>query len=315
MRRILLATDFSERSDNALHRACQIAQEIDAEITLVHVIDNDRPKRLVDAAEREASAMLDEATRSLPERYGIVPRHRIAYGMAHTGLLETARHVDPDLMVIGPHRRRPLRDVFVGTTAERTIRDSPCPVLMACTPPDGPYRNVLAAVDFSETSRSAVVAALKTGLAVPETLTVLHAYEQGVLPVLARTTMTQEEIAAFGADGEKAARKGIADLLHAVRASAAQRLVVPSDTTAAETILSAAKECGADLIAIGARGVSGLEKMVLGSVAETVLRRTDRDVLTVPLMRDAFGEDFVGETATDTGEEGRAEDGRAPDKS
>ena len=62
----------------------------------------------------------------------------------------------PDLLVLGPHRRRIFRDIFIGTTVERTIREADCPVLMANAAPVGPYRHVLLSTDLSEGSRDAM---------------------------------------------------------------------------------------------------------------------------------------------------------------
>ena len=51
--------------------------------------------------------------------------------------------IKPDLLVIGSHRRQILREVFVGTTAERTIRTAVCPVLMVNASPTTNYQHIM----------------------------------------------------------------------------------------------------------------------------------------------------------------------------
>ena len=63
MQRILVATDFSTRSDRALRRGTLLAKQFGCDVTLVHVIDDDQPLRTVEAERREATALLDEVDR------------------------------------------------------------------------------------------------------------------------------------------------------------------------------------------------------------------------------------------------------------
>src|SRR4030066_2328266 len=73
------------------------------------------------------------------------------------------------------HGRGELKDWLLGTTAERVVRKGDRPVLVVKRPPEGPYRHVLVAVDFSDTSHRAL--ALAAHLAPGAHLTLLHAYE------------------------------------------------------------------------------------------------------------------------------------------
>lgn len=67
MKRILVATDFSTRSDRALRRAILLARQVSAEIILVHVVDDDQPPRLVKAEERAAGHLLNDLAATLRE--------------------------------------------------------------------------------------------------------------------------------------------------------------------------------------------------------------------------------------------------------
>ncbi|MBW8319646.1 MAG: universal stress protein, partial [Rhizobium sp.] len=133
----MVATDFSERSDRALRRATLLARQTGASITLVTAVDEDKPRRLVDEEKREAEALLREMSATVRNVDGVPCEARVVLAEPSQAIVQTASESRPDLLVIGPHRRQLFRDIFVGTTAERTIRNAPCPVLMVNATPAG----------------------------------------------------------------------------------------------------------------------------------------------------------------------------------
>ena len=68
---ILVATDSSSRSDRAVRRATLLAKELGASLSLVHVVDDDQPGRIVDAEREAAAAVLHDQARSLREIDGV----------------------------------------------------------------------------------------------------------------------------------------------------------------------------------------------------------------------------------------------------
>jgi nucleotide-binding universal stress UspA family protein len=155
MKQILAATDFSTRADRALRRATLLAQEAGAQLVLVHVVDEDLPPRLLEAETLEATALLQELAATVTLVDAVPCAARLAVGEPFQAISALAEELDTDLIIMGQHRRQALRDVFVGTTVERTIRESLRPLIMANAPPTGPYERVLAATDFSEGSANA----------------------------------------------------------------------------------------------------------------------------------------------------------------
>ena len=152
MNRLLVATDFSSRSDRALRRASLIAGRTGASLTLAHVIDSDWPARLAESDQSAASAMLGDIAASLGSEDGIEADWLVKVDDVHAGILAAADEIAADLIVIGPHRSR-LRDVFVGTTAERVIRRTTRPVLVAAETPSAQYRKTLLAMNYVERSK------------------------------------------------------------------------------------------------------------------------------------------------------------------
>lgn len=160
----LAATDFSSRSQRALRRAGRLARELGSELTLVHVVDDDRPARLVELERREAERYLAELIDALAELRGLDCRLAVVTGDAFDGILRAAESSAADLIVMGVHRKQLLRDIFIGTTIERVIRAGRCPVLMVNNEAERPYRRVLAAVDMVEPSVAAIRAGRALGL-------------------------------------------------------------------------------------------------------------------------------------------------------
>ncbi|UYV38299.1 universal stress protein [Rhodobacteraceae bacterium D3-12] len=150
MKMIMVATDFSERSDRALRRATLLARQFEAKLHLVHVVDDDQPKRVVDTEHDQASKLLRQLAETIRNVDGVSCDIRVMLASPFAGIVRAAKELGPDLLVMGPHRRQVLSDVFIGTTVERTIRSVACPVLMVNATPAGRYKCVLQTTDLSE---------------------------------------------------------------------------------------------------------------------------------------------------------------------
>jgi nucleotide-binding universal stress UspA family protein len=171
LRRLLIGTDLSSRADRAIRRGALLAAASGAEVLVVHAVDDDQPRSLVEMECREAIALLRDQLAGLAELQGLRATPLMEEGDPFEAVLRAAEARDADLVVLGEHRRRPLRDIFAGTTVERVMRHGHRPVLMVNQPPAGPYRHVLAATDLSEHSaralRAAVTSASSTGATSP----------------------------------------------------------------------------------------------------------------------------------------------------
>lgn len=107
MKRILVATDFSTRSDRALRRAVLVARRAEASLILVHVVDGDRSERLVASERREALSLLAEAADTLSSSDGIEAEPMVVVDDVHSGILDAADRSGAGLIVLGPHRPEP----------------------------------------------------------------------------------------------------------------------------------------------------------------------------------------------------------------
>lgn len=282
MKRILVATDFSARSDRAIRRATFLARAHGSSITLLHVIDDDQPKRILRAERKVASALIADQARSLREIDGLKCDYRLELGTSSEGIAKAVEALDCDLLVLGAHRHRALKDVFVGTTAERTIRACRRPVLMANGPPTAAYRHVLVAVDFSDCSADAVGALRNLGLDRQATVSVVHVTDPPGASLLPRASLPENQVEEYLLDEEERAGGELAAFLDRLDFSPASRIVRRTAGSVARSIGMAAQDVSADLVVLGTHGRTGIARFLLGSVAEELLRTGESDVLAVP---------------------------------
>lgn len=282
MKKILVATDFSERSDRAIRRGVLLAKQFNAAISLVHAVDDDLPPRVIDADRGAATALIDEQARSLREVDDVDCDGMVVLGDPFEGLTKASDAIAPDLLVVGPHRRQTLKDVFVGTTAERTIRATRRPVLMANALPVGGYRNLLIAVDFSASATAALQAVTRLRLGTDAVISIVHVFEAIGAGFRTRVSMTDNQHQGHIADEEQRASTELATFLQGFEVDPQHTIVRHRMGTMAHTINEVANGVTADLVVIGTHGRSGLAKVLLGSVAEGVLRTATSDVLAVP---------------------------------
>ncbi|TNF19367.1 MAG: universal stress protein [Rhodobacteraceae bacterium] len=285
MKTILVATDFSERSDRAVGRAAHLARQSGARITLVHVVDDDQPGRIVAVERDEAQDLLDRLAARLAEDEGLDCATRVALASPFVGIADTVAEMAPDLLVLGPHRRQVLGDIFVGTTAERTIRSVRCPVLMANAVSQKPYGHILQTTDLSARSRDALrrFAALDLGATARTTL--LHVYDTPALRLAMRHVLSQRDQAQYVEDEHDDALLHLAGFAAATGLAGIAQVARHNESVASKEILQAAASMQADLIVLSTNSRSGLSRMLIGSVSEQVLRASPVDVLVMPPRR------------------------------
>jgi nucleotide-binding universal stress UspA family protein len=277
---ILAATDLSSRSDRAVRRAALLGRQFGARLALLHVVDDDQPADVVDRQLRQAAMLLDGYASRLAEIASAVPEVLVRRGSPFQAIVETAGEQASDLVVMGTHRKRILRDIFVGTTIERVVRTGPAPVLMVNAYPDGPYRQVVLATDMSEASGQAVRAARSLGFLDVGEVCVLHAYRSYADAFLEWTDAGKAEIAAHDAAREAHAR--LAAFIRREGLDDRRYEIVLDEGSAFGAISRTVARRNPDLLVIGTSGRTGLKLQLLGSVADEILRRVDCDVLVVP---------------------------------
>ncbi|MBX3489958.1 universal stress protein [Parvibaculum sp.] len=282
IRKLLFATDFSSRSDIALTRAVELAGRFGAALTLLHVVDDDQPPAEVAALTNLAEERLQSALESLPGAVRAAAEAQIVRGDPFAAIADVANGRNVDLIVLGAHRRRILRDIFTGTTAERVIRIAARPVLMVPAPAAGAHKSAVIGVDFSQASRHAVKTARALGLLDGPRIALVHGYRDIVGTQMQYVGLEARAIAEqVSTDVSKLSGRIAGDMPASLLGKEPDAVaVVDADPCAA--IAAQVGAASADLVIIGSRGLNALERVLLGSAADAVLRNIECDILVVP---------------------------------
>ena len=283
--RMVCATDFSTDADAALQRAVMLAQEHQAALEVLHVVSRESLNALqqwvpgpVGFGERLVRAVRDELERCAGDaatQAGIRIDTHVVVGDVTETILE--RTGSADLLAIGAHGTNPLKDLILGTTAERLAGQCPTPVLVVRVSPERPYSKVLVAVDLLPGSEEAMAAALElTGSA---TLTAVHAYDVAFEGMLGRAGVDQALIDEHRVRAHQEALEKIAALSRSVSGDAKRFLAFAQRGHRAATLVNQQRKMGADLVVIRKRARSAAEALILGSVTRHVLTDVTSDVL------------------------------------
>jgi len=282
-RSILVATDFSAHARHAALRAGMLARALGMrKLVLLHAMprftlalgDQTRAMR---AARGELKRMAEELRRDTG--VGFTPR--LVHGSVVGELVRAS--AASDLIVVGVRGASPLRDLAIGTTAERLVRKSRRPVLVVKSRPRDEYRRVLVPVDFSPDSRTALkqVAAIAPAAG----LTLLHAYELPFEGQLKLGGASSADIERYRRQARDLAIARMGDMTRTLGLASRESGRICARAYPPKLIQDSAADLRADLIAIGKHGGSMLEDLLLGSVTQHVLSESDCDVLVVPSQR------------------------------
>lgn len=289
-RRLLCATDFSEHAGIAARRAATLAASLGAGLELLHVLSEPALRTLLGLFPESSDTeirILENAHRILEEeasRLRKIPGSAVVKTTLRKGRPDDeilAACLDADLLVLGAHGQNPLRDMIIGSTAERLLRKVPCPTLVSRGDPESPYRHVLVPIDFSECSKQAMQAAAL--VASDAGLTALHALDLPFEGKLWLAGVPEDEINRFRSQARAQALRRMLALAADLGEAGERFRTQVLQGSAASSILEAAERLGADLIVMGRHGKSAAENLFIGSVTRHVLADANCDVLIMPV--------------------------------
>lgn len=287
-RDLLVATDFSASAKVALARAVRLPLARGARLHVLHVLSSRLPLRLRPPAETQAGLWLAEAAedaRLAASKAGnaeleIVPV--LVRGQAYVEIIRQARRRNAALVIVGRHGTRPIRDLFIGTTAERVVREGEKPVLVVNCPAEAPYRRVLVGVDARDDDPSTARCVVELALALVDRahsrVMLLHAYDVP-LDGRMRSVMSQEGLRDYRREWRTKASRRLRRLQSALAPELREARPILRAGDPRAVIIREAKRVRADLIALGTHARSGVAHALLGSVAEWVLRSAGEDVV------------------------------------
>ena len=289
-RSILVPTDFSETAASAFGLSTVLARRFSAELHVLHIRllladphleteHHEALEKLLSATDRSAQETLDNQVRDTPE----TPKthYHLLRGLnAAETIVETVSDTNADLIVMGTHGRRGLKHLLLGSVAGEVIRTAPVPVLTvraSGAETTTKLRRVLIPHDFSTCSEQALDLAAAWAQQLGLVPVLLHVVEPVVFPEFyAINALPQNQLhnlsARAGEALREAADRHLPDFEPEIRVVTGQ----PADA-----IVTTAAEAACDLIVMATQGLGALQQVLVGSVAEAVVRTADVPVLTV----------------------------------
>jgi nucleotide-binding universal stress UspA family protein len=284
---IIAATDLSDGSFYAAERAALLAKEHRATLSLLHVVSEHSlhdlrsifgsPAEIERTVIEDARSKLRDAAAALASQAGVAPRTDITTGQVVMDIRTAAEAAD--VLVLGAHGANPLRDLFLGTTAERVLRTCRRPTLVVKRPPLGAYQHILVPVDFSSYSGSTLTLAKR--IAPQAHITVVHAFR---IPFEARLRIAgaaEETIKRYSDEQRQEAGRRIEELIVNCLPESGGTSSAIEQGDPSRVILAKEEALHADLIVIGKQGQSRAEELLLGSVTRHVMAGSKCDVLVV----------------------------------
>jgi nucleotide-binding universal stress UspA family protein len=280
--RVLCATDLLFKSDAAVQRAGQLSDQLQADLSLIHVVVPGESNQALEQTLQWADSHLQARVRPPQWSARILPEVSVHTGSPARLILEAAHRLRARLLVLGPHRKRPLRDALEGTIAQKALATRSYPVLVVRTQAARPYRNVLLALDLSDASASAIRAAESLVLTPDSESTVVHAYPPPIQGMHVYSATGAESTKRNAHNWARAAQRSVRELLHCESGNPSRYDIHLEQRPAAAGILRAVERFTPDLLVMGTQGGGRLHRALIGSVANHVLHETLCDVLVAP---------------------------------
>jgi universal stress protein E len=280
MKRLLCATDLLPKSECAIDRAGILASEMDADLSLLHVVSPTASERILEQSLQVAIARMKSRARPPMWRSGPTPNVLVRTGNPARLILDTVAEEKPDVLIVGPHQKRGVVDALEGTIAQKVLSARKCALLMVQRPAEGEYSNVLLALDLSADASGVVRAAESLLRNTDARATVVHACESQY-----DVTLLPEHVASLVShphSSQHAAAIAIHDLLHKESTDSNRYETAIVEGRPVPILQRAIEFHRPDLLILGTRGNGPLRRALLGSVANHLLKIVGCDVLVVP---------------------------------
>ena len=288
IRQIVVPIDFSDASKLAARTGASLARALGARIGFVHVVELAAIQSTTVGADGHALIADDTAAMHAlaaeldlkPEQYTCIVRR----GDVGIALLSECSEMAAQLVVIGSVGKHGATPPLLGSVAARVVRDARCPVLVVRTehrdvlPGDGVFHHPLVAIDHSRFSQASVewAASISASNATIELCHVMFhpAFEH-------EPAADRGKLEAIFDQAQKAEVSKLSEMAgnFSLTQTIETRVVIGRAATA---IAEQAQACHADLVVTGAHGRKTATSLLLGSVADRLLRQSPVPVLLVP---------------------------------
>jgi len=289
--KVLVAVDFSPPSTLAVNCGIAFARKFHARLSLLHVIeptpaffyalptDPQIEQERTEQAYRMLSAMV-----SSEDQDDLDARFVVRAGEIQDVIESVVHEEEPDLVVMGTHGRGLLKRLLLGSVTQGLLRKLGVPVLTVChvTRPLE-FKRLLVATDFGVDADKAFRFALELAEATRASLVVAHTLER-------RPDLTYEA-PGLGEAIDEARREAVKQAQErfseyradGARQSVSVECVLSDDADVAESLVTTADQNDVDFIILGLREKTLVDRVLLGSTAEPLIRAAHVPVLSFPI--------------------------------
>ena len=291
--KVLVATDLSHDAEEALRQGDEYVRALGGDLAVCHVIPSETwshplfPQMNVVETSRgsisreRAVELLSEKVRTVTGRETDSYRIFVEDGAPHAAIVRVAETWGADRIVVGSVGATGLARMLLGSVALGVARHAHCPVLVARSRPGA--SDIVVGTDFSDPALPAISAAADEGRRTGGRVTVVHCLEfppAPVDPILPAISYAGTDLPRMRADAEALADARLAEVLSNCGVKGERRVLAGPPAAALARV---AEELDARLVVVGTAGRSGLRRMLLGSVAEAVVKMAPCSVLVVRL--------------------------------
>lgn len=285
---VIAAIDFTPSCRIALREAVHRASLDGAAITVVHVMDEFLVHELKNALSADQATVRAEWVERLKKfvddaEVGAAVNAEVRIGNPFTELVEACRAHSADLLVMGAKgsRNEPHR---IGVITAKCVRKAPVDVLVVREDAQGPFKQIVACVDFSENSAKAVQCALHIAQQDGGALDCLHVFQSALAMSLDYGGFAPSLPATYDPEAVTNWRKDLAVFLEPLTRQAGEVKVaqhVTERVNIREAILDHVSETHATLVVLGTNGKTGLREMLIGTTAEKIVQHAPCSILAV----------------------------------
>lgn len=305
IKNILVPIDFSRMSIQGIETAKRLGRRFGAAIHVAHVYQPAYPAgftgpvvalgELPVSYEEETSKQLAQQLKTLADRCGLSPgdkMHLRKGAPVFDVICSLAAEIPADLLVVPTRASRGIKRFFLGSTAERLVQHSPCPVLVdrksAAQLPLGSLPaapalridKILVPADFSRCSLEGLRYAIQFAEKFAAKITVLHVLDLGYSqPIDSHATYDLTRYARAALKDAQAQMRKFVRLVKFGRVRFDTALVIG---TPVEQISDFALAQDVDLIITATHGLTGFKHILIGSIAEHLVRQSRVPILVVP---------------------------------
>ncbi len=278
LNKILLAEDLVSSAQNLEKIAISLAKTFKSTIVPLHVLPNDivnpKVKKLLDET---ALSRLGKTSETMKTNGVSVEAPLIKYGVAHDQIVMAATSVNANMILVGSGEDKETEKFKLGTTTERIIQNSEKPVLVIKEDDTFNVKTILCPVDFSNPSKRALNNAIIIARRLEAKLLVLSVSEEETSTWFS----SKEELDKENAERFENNKESFAQFLKEFKFMDLEWVKLERMGNPSQEILNTIVANNVDLLIMGTAGRSGLNRLVMGSVTEKVIREVPCSFLTL----------------------------------